>query len=558
MPLDNSYLHRGGEQPLLGETIPEHFSQIVGRFPHREAVVSIHQQIRIDYWTLSMEVDRLARGMLAIGFRKGDRIGIWSTNNLEWLLVQLATARVGAVLVNINPAYRPQELIYALQRSEVVGLFTIPSFRHSNYIAMLQESMDELVQGGLETIILYQPHHRQSIERPGPQFLLWSEVVERGEAVSNRELERVSSSLDRDDPINIQYTSGTTGRPKAVELSHHNILNNAWFSAQAMGFTEKDRLSVPVPFYHCFGMVLANLLTLSVGGCVVIPSEHFDAGATLRAIDSERCTAIHGVPTMFISELDHPDFDYFDLSSLRTGIIAGAPCAPELMHRIISEMNCREILIGYGQTEASPLTHLTSSGDSVERRTETVGRNLPHQEVKVVSAESGETVPCGEIGEICFRGYHVMRGYHGDREATERTIDRSGWLHSGDLGTLGRDGYLRISGRLKEMIIRGGENIYPREIEEVLSRHPGVVQAAVFGVPDLHYGEEISAWIELHPMGKKSEAAVEEEIREYCREQMAHFKTPRYIRFVERFPMTVTGKLQKFRMQREDVERLGL
>jgi fatty-acyl-CoA synthase len=382
--------------------------------------------------------------------------------------------------------------------------------------------------------------------------MTWQALLVAGAQVSRTQLDELTASLDRDDPINIQYTSGTTGFPKAVLLTHHNLLNNAWFSAQAMHFSEQDRLCVPVPFYHCFGMVLANLLCVSVGACLVIPCEHFNARAVLQGVETERCSAIHGVPTMFIAELEDPVFERFDLTSLRTGIMAGAPCPATLMKRVMREMHCGEILIGYGQTEASPLTHLTTRDDDLQRRTETVGTNLPHQEVKIISTEDGRTLPVGEIGELCFRGYHIMRGYYGDAEATTRAVDAAGWLRSGDLGSMDENGYVQITGRLKEMIIRGGENIYPREIEEVIFAHPKVAEVAVFGVPDAFYGEEIAAWVQLHT----GEEMAENELREYLRERIAHFKVPRYIRFVEAFPMTVTGKLQKFRMRELMVEML--
>jgi fatty-acyl-CoA synthase len=554
--LTTSYLHRGGEVPLLGATIPQHFAGIVRHFPDNEAVVCLPQQRRLSYRRLSTEVDLLARGLLGMGFRKGERIGIWSTNNIEWLLLQMASARIGAVLVNINPAYRPRELAYALQRSEVQGLFVIPAFRKSDYVAMLRELLPELEQPltenlaskelpNLRRVVIYDPANPNETARPSPGFTTWQEVIAAAHGIDERALEQATAELDRDDPINIQYTSGTTGFPKAVLLSHHNILNNAWFTAQAMHFDERDRLCVPVPFYHCFGMVLANLLCLSVGACIVIPAEHFDPEKMLEAVHEERCTALHGVPTMFIAELEHPRFDEFDLSSLRTGIMAGAPCPEVLMNRVIEQMHCREILIGYGQTEASPITHLTTREDSLERRTQTVGSNLPHQEVKVISTDDGRTLPVGETGEICFRGYHIMAGYYGDEEATRKTIDEHGWLHSGDLGEMDEDGYVRITGRLKDMIIRGGENIYPREIEEVIFAHPKVAEVAVFGVPDEFYGEEIAAWIQLHA----GQSASEEEMRDYLGDKLAHFKIPRHIRFVEEFPMTVTGKLQKFRMR---------
>ena len=558
-----SYCHRGGDQPLLGATIPEHFARIVAQFPSREAVVGIPQMRRLTYVQLAQAVDALARGLVGIGFTKGDRIGVWSTNNIEWLLLQMATARIGAVLVNINPAYRPRELAYALEKSEVQGLFVIPSFKTSDYVAMLTElapalrkqpASDLQCDGfpSLRRIVLYDPRDPADTARPHPGFMLWNEVLAAGAGVNSAELDARTASLDRDDAINIQYTSGTTGFPKAVVLTHHNILNNAWFAAQAMHFTEADRLCVPVPFYHCFGMVLANLLCVSVGACLVIPSEHFDAHAVLAAVQSERCTATHGVPTMFIAELEDADFASFDLSSLRTGIMAGAPCPPALMTRVMETMHVPEILIGYGETEASPITHLTAREDSLARRTETVGTNLPHQEVKVIDLQSGATVPVGTVGEVCFRGYHLMRGYYGDAEATRKAIDAQGWLHSGDLGTMDSDGYLRITGRLKEMIIRGGENIYPAEIEEFLFTHPKIAQVAVFGVPDEFYGEVVMAWVQLHA----GETATEEEIRHFCKSRIAHFKVPAHVWFVEEFPMTVTGKLQKFRMREIALDRM--
>ena len=567
--LRESYCHRGGDEPLLGATIPGHFAEIVARFGDREAVVSLPQGRRLTYGELSREVDRVARGLIGLGFAAGDRIGVWSTDNIEWLLVQMATARVGAVLVNINPAYRPRELAYVLERAEIDGLFLIPAFRSSDYVAMVTEVVPELARAEagdgalaaegfphLKRVVVYDPAAPAETVRPegSPGVMTWQEVLAAGDGVDTEALEAATRALDRDEAINIQFTSGTTGFPKAVVLTHHNILNNAYFSAQALGFTEADRLCVPVPFYHCFGMVLANLLCLSVGAALVIPSEHFDAPAVLHAIEAERCTAVHGVPTMFIAELEHPDFAGFDLTSLRTGIMAGAPCPEPLMRRVMEDMHCPEILIGYGETEASPLTHLTDRGDSIERRTQTVGRNLPHQEVKVVEVESRRTLACGEIGEICFRGHHIMRGYYNDAEATAKAVDAAGWLASGDLGTMDEDGYVRITGRLKEMIIRGGENIYPREIEDWLFAHPKISQAAVFGVPDEFYGEEICAWVELHP----GETMSEDELREYCGEGLAHFMVPKYLRFVTEFPMTVTGKLQKFRMRESEIETLGL
>jgi fatty-acyl-CoA synthase len=558
-----SYYHRGGDVPLLGNTIPEHFSAIVEKYPAQAAVVSLPQQRRMTYQQFSAAIDGLARGLLGMGFKRDDRIGIWSTNNVEWLILQMATARIGAILVNINPAYRVKELEYALQRSKINGLFTIPQFHSSNYAGMLQELLPQLNTDSTELdsksfpylhrVVLYDPQDPMHTKTPAAGFTPWQKVILAAGAVTEEKLDDTTAQLDRDDAINIQYTSGTTGFPKAVLLSHHNILNNAWFSARAMHFSEQDRLVVSVPFYHCFGMVLANLLCFSVGACVVIPCEHFDAEKVLHAIAQEKCTAIHGVPTMFIAELEHPNFKQYDLSSLRTGIMAGAPCPPELMKRVINDMHCREILIGYGETEASPLTHLTSPDDSFDLRISTVGRNLPHQEVKIISTENDQTVPLGQVGEICFRGYHIMRGYYGEPDKTSETIDAAGWLRSGDLGTMNTNGYVKITGRLKEMIIRGGENIYPREIEDFLFDHPKIAQVAVFGVPDKFYGEEVACWIELH----KGETATPEEIIDFCKDKIAHFKIPRHIRFVETFPMTVTGKVQKFKMREEMQKLLG-
>jgi fatty-acyl-CoA synthase len=559
---EHSYFHRGGDTALLGSTIPEHFLEIVDRFPGHEAVVSIPQQRRLSYREFSTAVDRLAAGLINLGFKRGSRIGVWSTNNVEWLLIQMATARIGAILVNINPAYRRSELAYALQQSLVQGLFVIPSFRHSDYVGMLIDLIPELKSRAprldsatfalLSHVILFDPNDADNTVAPAPGFTTWQTVIAAGENTAAAQLDKRTASLDRDDVVNIQYTSGTTGFPKAVMLSHHNILNNAWFSAQSMHFTENDRLVVPVPFYHCFGMVLANLACFSVGACVVISCEHFDARLVLTAVAGEKCSAIHGVPTMFIEELELEDFHQYDLSSLRTGIMAGAPCPRELMTRVIEDMHCPEILIGYGETEASPLTHLTTRNDSLERRVDTVGRNLPHQEVKIIDTTTGATVPLGTIGEICFRGYHVMRGYYNDSEKTAAAIDPAGWLYSGDLGHMDEEGYLRITGRRKEMIIRGGENIYPREIEDFLFTHPKIAEAAVFGVPDDRLGEQVAAWIQLHS-GEKASA---DEIRQFCMDEIAHFKIPKYIHFVDELPMTITGKPQKFKMREAMQEQL--
>ena len=536
-----SYWRDDGAEPLLTATIPEHFAAIAETFPDHEAVVCRHQNRRLTYGQLADAVDAVARGLAGLGFAKGQRVGIWSTDNIEWLLVQLATARLGIILVTINPAYRARELAYALRRSEVQGLVMIPDFRTSDYVAILGEAGRP---AGLRAVVLFDPAAPMATGKPNATYTTWADMPAAGKGVTLPALD----TLDPGDAINIQYTSGTTGRPKAVVLTHRNILNNAHDAARIMGFSEADRLCVPVPFYHCFGMVLANLLCLTVGACLVIPSAHFDPGAVLAAVAAEKCTAVHGVPTMFIAELESPDFAAASLASLRTGIMAGAPCPEPLMRRVMADMHCPEILIGYGQTEASPLTHLTRRDDSVERRVRTVGRNLPHQEVKVVEPATGTTLPIGTVGEVCFRGYHIMQGYYGDRTATEKAVDGDGWLHSGDLGTMDGDGYLRITGRLKDMIIRGGENIYPAEIEAWLFEHAKIAQAAVFGIPDARLGERVVAWVQLHDGAHATEA----EIRDYCAKGLSHFKVPSQVRFVDAFPMTVTGKIQKFRMREQE------
>ena len=551
-----SYVHRGGDIPLLGLTIEALFEEIVATFPDHEALVSIPQEVRLSYAAFHHEVKRLAKALMALGISRGERVGIWSTNNLEWVLLQMATAYIGAVLVNINPAYRPRDLKHALERARVQVLFLIPSFKTSNYVDMVCELIPEARTAGpeefssallpdLRHLIVYDPEDSKNTQRSQTGFLTWGELLGRSEPISDEQLHARAAILDPDDPINIQFTSGTTGFPKAVVLTHHNILNNAYFAAKIMRLNAEDRLCVAVPFYHCFGMVVANLVCITVGATIVIPSEYFEPTPTLAAIDQEHCTAVHGVPTMFIAELEHPDFHRFDHSSLRTGIMAGAPCPPELVRQVMEDMGCKEILIGYGQTEASPITHLTRPEDSFERRIGTVGTNLPHQECKIIDVQSGAVQPIGQQGEVCFRGYHVMRGYYGQEKATHEAIDEAGWLHSGDLGMLDDDGYLRITGRLKDMIIRGGENIYPVEIENFYFTHPKVADIAVFGVADELMGEEVGAWIKLH----EGMDAHPEEFREYAKENISHFKIPRYVWIVEEFPMTVTGKIQKFRIR---------
>ena len=554
--LKKSYVDLGGEPPLLGCTLDDALREVASLYPENDAVVAIPQKRRLTYASFDQSIDQLARALLALGLEKGDRVGIWSTNNVEWVLLQMATARIGAILVNINPSYRVEELEYGLRLAKVQALFLIPSFRSSHYVEMVRKlcpETDAQAPGeltceklpDLRWLVVYDPSNPDRTEPPARGFLTWPELLERGAAIKTELVRERAASLDTDDPINIQFTSGTTGHAKAVLLTHHGIINNAYFIGEIMKLTEKDRVCVPVPFYHCFGMVVSNLGCFLHGAAVVIPAEHFDPVATLEAIEKEGCTAVNGVPTMFIAELEVLEKEKRDLSSLRTGIMAGAPCPPPIMRRVMEEMGCREILIGYGQTEASPVTHLTRPDDEFTRRIETVGTNLPHQEVKVVDAETGAVVPVGQSGEVCFRGYHVMRGYFGQEDATRAAIDEQGWLHSGDLGVLDEDGYLRITGRLKDMIIRGGENIYPAEIESLFYKHSKVAAVAVFGIPDPRLGEEVGAWIKLH----EGEEAEVDELKAYAREHLAHFKVPRHIWLVDEFPMTVTGKIQKFRIR---------
>ena len=555
-PLDTSYVHMPGDIPLLGDTIPDFTDAVAARYASNTAVVSRHQDRRLTYAEFSTAVARVARGLLGLGVGRGDRVGVWSTNNIEWFLLQLATAKVGAICVNINPAYQLAELRHALTLVDCQTVCCIPSFKTSDYVGMLRELAPEAEGSApgtwraaqlpaLERLIVWEPMDPEGTPRPAEGWLTWGDLLASGDDIPSEKLTERQATLDRDDEINIQFTSGTTGAPKAATLTHRNILNNAYFAAQLMRFTDADVLCVPVPFYHCFGMVLSNLLCAVTGATLVIPAEHFDPEATLRAVAAERCTALHGVPTMFVAELEHPVFPTLDVSSLRTGIMAGAMCPVELMNRVIGDMHCRDILIGYGQTEASPLTHLTRPDDSLERRTQTVGSSLPHQECKIVDPESHRTMPIGEQGEVCFRGPQVMRRYYNQADATALAIDAAGWLHSGDLGTLDADGYVKITGRLKDMVIRGGENIYPAEIEAFYFTHPKVAQIAVVGVPDPKYGEELMAFVQL----RDGETATEEELRAFADGQIAHYKIPRYWRFVSEYPMTVTGKIQKYKLR---------
>ncbi len=553
-----SYVSGTSERPLIGETIGDLFDQIAARFPDNEALVCRQQGLRYTYAQLRQEVDRCARGLMALGLAKGERVGIWAPNRAEWTIAQFATAKIGAILVNINPAYRLSELEYALNQAGCSALITAAQFRASDYTAMLYELAPELREAGAGQLRAARLPHLRAVVRlgdePAPGMLTWAELLARAEQVRPEDLAARQAEQQFDDPINIQYTSGTTGYPKGATLSHHNILNNGYFVAELMRFTERDRLVIPVPLYHCFGMVMGNLGCVTHGATMIYPSEGFDPLAVLQAVEEERATALFGVPTMFIAELDHPEFARFDLSSLRTGVMAGSPCPVEVMRRVQSVMHMREVEICYGMTETSPVSTQTRVGAPLEKQVGTVGQVHPHVEIKIIDPGTGAIVPRGQPGELCTRGYSVMLGYWDNEEATARAIDRAGWMHTGDLATMDDEGYINIVGRIKDMIIRGGENVYPREIEEFLYSHPKISDVQVFGVPDPKYGEEIMAWIRLKP----GERATEEEIREFCRGQIAHFKIPRYVKFVDSFPMTVTGKIQKFRMRKQSIEELGL
>src|ERR1700726_580627 len=552
-----SYVHGASGTPFIGDTIGVHFDRIAERFGDHDALIVRHQQIRWTYRQLKERVDAFAAGLLAIGLKRGDRIGVWSPNNAEWVITQFATAKAGLILVNINPAYRLAELEYALNKAGCVALVPAARFKTSDYHAMLRELAPELrtvSPGSLHASRL--PQLRLVITigpDDAPGMMRFDDVSGLARDAERYRLAALAEELQFDDPINIQFTSGTTGFPKGATLSHHNILNNGLFIAGAMKLTEHDRVCIPVPLYHCFGMVIGNLGCLTHGSAMVYPSDGFDPLATLETIAAERCTAVYGVPTMFIAEMDHPEFAKFDLSSLRTGMMAGSPCPIEVMKRACTLMHLSEIVIGYGMTETSPASFASATDDPIERRVSTVGRILPHVEAKVIDAE-GRIVPRGTAGELLTRGYLVMLGYWGDEERTREAIDPAGWMHTGDLATLDDEGYCNIVGRIKDMVIRGGENVYPREIEEFLYRHPKIQDVQVIGVPDQKYGEEICAWIKLHG----GQTATAEEIREFCKGQIAHYKIPRYIEFVPEFPMTITGKIQKFVMREQTIEKLGL
>jgi fatty-acyl-CoA synthase len=534
-----SYIHGTSAVPLLGETIGENLRRTVERFGACEALVVRHQNYRATYAELWDQTTRAARGLLARGIKKGDRVGIWSPNRAEWVVIQYATARIGAILVNINPAYKTAELSYALQQSGASLLLLAKAFRASDYVGMLDE-----VRGRC-------PDLRQSIVLDDG----WDALLDAGTGVSTNELEALESSLQFDDAINIQYTSGTTGFPKGATLSHHNILNNGFFIGEALHLSERDRVCIPVPFYHCFGMVLGNLACTTHGSCMVIPGESFEPLEAMHTVQAERCTALYGVPTMFIGELDHPRFADFDFSTLRTGIMAGSPCPVEVMRKVQSQMHMPEVTICYGMTETAPVSTQSSTDDPLEKRVSTVGRIHPHVEIKVVDPSTGAILPRGESGELCTRGYSVMLGYWNNSEATSLAIDAARWMHTGDLATIDDEGYVNIVGRIKDMIIRGGENIYPREIEEFLYRHPDISDVQVIGVPSERYGEEVMAWVKLR---EGARPISDEALVAFCSGKIATFKIPRYWKFVDGFPMTVTGKIQKFKMREAAVEEFGL
>jgi fatty-acyl-CoA synthase len=555
--LTQSYAHGVSSTPLIGDTIGVHFDKSAARWPDTAALIVRQQNVRWTYRELQERVDAFAAGLLALGLTPGDRIGIWSPNNAEWVITQFATAKAGLILVNINPAYRTYELEYALNKVGCRALIAAERFKTSDYLGMLRQLMPEIEGAAPGEVRAKRVPALWTLIRIGggetPGYIRFDDVLAMGGERSRKMLAELQPQLQFDDAINIQFTSGTTGAPKGATLTHHNILNNGYFIGEAQRLTERDKVCIPVPLYHCFGMVLGNLACVTHGSAMVYPGEGFDPLATLETVESERCTALYGVPTMFIAELGHPEFERFDLTSLRTGIMAGSPCPIEVMRRCVAEMNMREVTIAYGMTETSPVSTQTSCDDPLERRVSTVGRVHPHVEVKIVDSE-GRIVPPGAAGELCTRGYSVMQGYWDDVDKTAQAIDRGHWMHTGDLATIDEEGYVNIVGRIKDMVIRGGENVYPREIEEFLFRHPKVEAVQVVGVPDLKYGEELCAWIKL----KSGVAATPAEIREFCKDQIAHYKVPRYIKFVDAFPMTVTGKVQKFVMREQVIEELGL
>jgi fatty-acyl-CoA synthase len=553
----DSYVCGIADAPLLGDTIGRALDLAVQRWGSRDALVSPSHNMRWSWKELAERVDALAAGFSALGLERGARIGIWSLNRPEWALTQFAAAKAGLILVTINPAYRLSELEFALAKVGCAAIVTATAFKTSKYMEMLNALLPELAKskpGDLRAARL--PQLRAVIQVGEPAFpgtLPFEQVATMGGPRHKAQLAELGAVLQFDDPVNIQFTSGTTGSPKGVTLTHHNILNNGYFTGRAMRLTEKDRICIPVPLYHCFGMVMGNLASVTLGAAMVYPGEGFDPLTTLQTIEKEKCTTLYGVPTMFIAELDHPEFSKFDLSSLRTGIMAGAPCPIEVMRRVNEQMNMREVTIAYGMTETSPVSFQSSTDDPLERRVSTVGRIHPHVEVKVVDLE-GRVVPRGERGELCTRGYSIMRGYWDEPQKTADVLDQSGWMHTGDIAVIDKEGYCNIVGRIKDMVIRGGENLYPREIEEFLYKHPKIQDVQIFGVADDRYGEELCAWVRTRP----GETLTAEDVRGFCQGQIAHNKIPRYVEFVDAFPMTVTGKIQKFVMREQVESRLGL
>ena len=555
--LTQSYVHGASVTPLIGETIGALLERVTAEGPERQALVARHQGVRWSYAELDRRVDDLAAGLLALGLQPGDRIGVWSPNNSEWVLTQFATAKAGLILVNINPAYRSHEAEYALAKVGCNALILSPGFKSNDYFASLRAlapEIDSAAPGALSAARLPQ---LKTVIRLGAEktagMLNFSDVAAPASGAQLSELAALGKRLQFDDPINIQFTSGTTGAPKGATLTHHNIVNNGHFIGEAMRLTPADRLCIPVPYYHCFGMVLGNLACVTHGACMVSPAEGFDALATLETVEAERCTGLHGVPTMFIAMLEHPEFARFDLKSLRTGIMAGSPCPVEVMRRVVDQMHMSEVTIAYGMTETSPVSFQSAHDDPLDRRVSTVGRVQPHIEVKIVDSQ-GRIVPPGVTGELLTRGYSVMRGYWGDPAGTAAAIDSARFMHTGDLATIDAEGYCNIVGRLKDMVIRGGENVYPREVEEFLYNHPAIADVQVFGVPDPRYGEELCAWVKLREGAALSEA----QVVAFCRASIAHYKAPKYVRFVQEFPMTVTGKVQKFQMRQTMIDALGL
>lgn len=553
-----SYSKGPTDSPLIDSTIGDLLDAVARRYPDNGALVSVHQGLRYSYREFLEQVDRCARALLAIGLRKGDRIGIWSPNYAEWTILQFGSSKVGAILVNINPSYRLNELEYALTQSGCVALVIAEQFKTSDYTRMMRELAPEVDQCKPGALIAQRLPGLKTVIRLGSQSAAgmwrWDDFMGLGKQVSAGQLAQRQRELSPEDAVNIQYTSGTTGRPKGATLSHINILNNGHFVAELMHLSAQDRLVIPVPLYHCFGMVMGNLACVSHGATMILPCAAFEPGAVLQAVQDERATALHGVPTMFIAELAHPDFAQYDLGSLRTGIMAGSPCPVEVMNAAIAHMNLKEIQIAYGMTETSPVSTQTRADAPVEKRVGTVGQVHPHVEIKIIDPASGATVERGATGEFCTRGYSVMLSYWNNEEQTRQAIDADGWMHTGDLATMDDEGYARIVGRIKDMIIRGGENVYPREIEEFLYSHPKIRDVQVIGVPDAKFGEEVMAWVML----RDGMAATADEIREFCQGQIAHYKVPRYIKFVQEFPMTVTGKVQKFAMREQSIRELQI